>query len=116
MAIRLSASARPLVMNLTNSQAAAACVPRPAIAHTQPAPPVVKGFPSLEGNSQVPTLRKRSGIGAAPPAPQSNSQAQLPLVVISRSPFGNPLYFVGTQGFGVFNQVTGSRPSLARAA
>src|SRR5919204_4443843 len=116
IAIRPSASARPLVMYLTNSHAAAACVPRLAMAQTQPMPPVVKGLPSTAGMRHVATLWKRSGIGAAPRAPQSNSHDHVPLVVMARSPRGKALYLVGTQGFGAFNHLTGSKPSLAIVA
>src|SRR5947208_8432819 len=103
-------------MYLTNSQAAAAWVPRLAMAHTQPVPPVVKGLPSTAGKRHAATLWTRSGMGAAPRAPQSYSHDQVPLVVMARSARGKARYLVGTQGFGEFSHLTGSKPSLAIVA
>src|SRR3989442_1457086 len=74
------------------------------------------GLPRSEGNRHVATLEKTSGIGAAPWGPQSNAHAQVPLVVITRSPRGKARYLVGTHGLGVFSHLTGSKPSLATVA
>src|SRR5437868_15183433 len=103
-------------MYLTNSHAAAACLLRLARAQTQPMPPVVKGLPSRAGKRHTATLWKRSGMGATPRSPQSNSHDQVPLVVMARSACGKALYLVGTQGVGEFNHVTGRKRSLAIVA
>src|SRR5947208_14942486 len=100
-------------MYLTNSQAAAAWVPRLAMAQTQPMPPVVKGLPSTAGKRHAATVWKRSGMGATPRAPQSNSHDQVPLEVMARSARGKALYLGGTQGFGDDIYLTGGTATMA---